>query len=179
MEQDMDTKERIILRFREHPVFFLIRFFIMTTFLLFFYAIFLFIENFIHVSAGNHFLVFLLLLFLIFTTFVRFFAFWRANVNLITEEELVIFRFSGIFNQSREARSLSQFKTIDIKQNGFWKHLLGYGDIDVASVVSGSTKSIVLRHVGKVKKVHAVLSRQANIKGKEIPLAGQDEAMYI
>lgn len=162
-EAQMIAKDKILARYRTHPVLFLLNwgfaFVILIPLFVGFYALY----RFVLPEQTEIFILFILTSLLLVTfSFIRTVIHWSLNATVVTDERLIFFKYHGVFKQSTESRSLAQIKSFDLKQEGILQHILNYGNIEVASIISGASTSLVLRNVWPVKEAYQLLSKQTS-----------------
>lgn len=92
---------------------------------------------------------------------------WVANATVIRKKNLVFHRYKGIYSQSVEVRSIAQIKSFDLVQHGMFQYMFNYGDIEVASMISGAAKNIVLHNISPVKNAYKTLSKHIDSLDEE------------
>lgn len=110
---------------------------------------------------------------------LRSIVYWIANATVIRKKNLVFHKYYGVFTQSVEVRSITQIKSFDLVQSGIMGYMLNYGDIEVASMISGAAKNIVLKNISPVKNAYKTLSDHIDSLDAESGKKGETEEIKI
>lgn len=159
-ENNNEDTNPIIGIYRKHFIFMFKEWFSILLLTTFFALLIYFVAKFL--DLNTYFSIFLTVIMvtpLLMRTFLTHVVDWQANAIIFRKKNLVLYKYKGVFTQSTEVRSISQIKSFDIIQSGIFQQFLNYGDIEVASMISGASKKIVLKNIYPIKEAYEVLSQ--------------------
>lgn len=168
LEEEQEDTNPIIGIYRKHFIFMFKEWFSILILTTIFAILIYFITKFL--GLNTYFSIFLTIIMvgpLLLRTFLTHVVDWQANAIIFREKNIVFFKYKGVFTQSTEVRSIAQIKSFDIIQSGIFQQFLNYGDIEVASMISGASKKIVLKDIYPVKEAYKVLAQHIeSLEGK-------------
>jgi hypothetical protein len=122
--------------------------------------------SFPFVSGVTQLLILLWIVLITIGTFISSYIHWKLNIDVVTKEKLICVRFHGLFNFSLEELSLSQVKSINLKQKGVLQNIFSYGNIYIASEFheeQSQENVLILKNVWPAEKVLSTIKRQVDI----------------
>lgn len=157
--EDTSEKNPIIATYRKHSIFLFKKWITSSLFLLFFLFTIWGVGSMFSLPLSFIFpLLLLIMIPLVLGAAVRSSTYWVANATVIRKKNLVFHKYNGIYSQSTEVRSIAQIKSFDLVQNGVMEYIFNYGDIEVASMISGAATNIILSNISPVKQAYKTLS---------------------